>query len=57
MDTLLRAIETTTTIDDSEIDETEWLRAANANPSYAFLKDAAQDIYTLDDGEPLDVER
>lgn len=83
METMLRAIETTATIDDerhllldvplpenangrvrviilfaddSEISETEWLRAASTSPSYAFLRDAKEDIYTLNDGKPFNAE-
>lgn len=57
MDKSLLVSETTDLIDeDSEIGETEWLRAAEASPSYTFLKDTAEDIYTMDDGKPLNVE-
>jgi hypothetical protein len=37
-----------------EITEQEWLRAAASNPVFDFLNDPAEDIYTLDDGEPFD---
>jgi hypothetical protein len=37
--------------DETEIDEQEWLRAAAANPAFDFLKDQAEDIYTLSDGK------
>lgn len=37
-----------------ELTEEEWLRAAASNPVFDFLKDPAQDIYTLEDGEPFD---
>jgi hypothetical protein len=40
--------------DDTEIDETEWLYAAATNPAFDFLKDSAEDIYTIQDGEPFD---
>lgn len=83
METMLRAIEMTATIDDerrllldaplpenasgrvrliilfaddSEISETEWLRAASTSPSYAFLRDPKEDIYTLNDGKPFNAE-
>lgn len=36
-----------------ESDEREWLRAATENPAFAFLKDAAEDIYTPLDGKPV----
>ncbi len=32
------------------IDEQGWLKAAATNPSFAFLQDAEEDIYTLNDG-------
>lgn len=33
-----------------EIDEQEWLRAAAMSPSLDFLKDPAEDVYSLSDG-------
>ena len=39
--------------DDTEIDETEWLHAAAANPAFDFLKDPSEDIYTIEDGKPF----
>lgn len=39
--------------DDADIDEGEWLRAAAHNSAFDFLKDPAEDIYTLDDGKPF----
>ena len=39
--------------DDTEIDETEWLRAAAANPAFDFLKESAEDIYSIEDGKPF----
>ena len=38
---------------ESDIPESEWLAAASANPVFDFLKDEAEDIYTLADGRPL----
>jgi hypothetical protein len=38
----------------SDIDETEWLRAAASNPAFDFLKEPEEDIYTPDDGRPFD---
>ena len=32
-------------------DNREWLMAAMANPAFDFLKDSAEDIYTLTDGK------
>jgi hypothetical protein len=37
-----------------DLTEQEWLRAAASNPVFDFLKDPAEDIYTLEDGEPFD---
>ncbi len=42
--------------DSEEIDESEWLKAAASNPVFAFLNDPEEDIYTLDDGKPVDDE-
>ena len=39
-----------------DIDETSWLYAAAHNPAFASLHDASEDIYSLDDGKPLDAE-
>ena len=36
-----------------EISETEWLRAAARNPAFAYLHEAAEDIYTVTDGKPF----
>jgi len=36
------------------IEEEEWLRAAATNPVFAFLHDSEEDVYTLEDGKPLD---
>ena len=36
-----------------DISEDEWLRAASANPAFDFLKDEAEDIYTLEDGRAV----
>lgn len=37
----------------ADIEEREWLRAATSNPDFEFLKDPAEDIYTLSDGKPF----
>ena len=39
--------------EDVDIDEAEWLRAAATNPAFDFLKEPAEDIYTLADGKPF----
>lgn len=36
-----------------EWDEMAWLRAAARNPAFASLREAAEDLYTLADGEPF----
>ncbi len=36
-----------------EPDEVEGLYAAARNPAFAFLYEPQEDIYTLDDGQPL----
>jgi len=36
-----------------ESDEDEWLRAAVGNPAFQDLADPAEDIYSLEDGEPF----
>jgi len=38
---------------EQDIDEREWLRAAATNPAFRFLRDAEEDIYTLEDGRPF----
>jgi hypothetical protein len=39
--------------DDETIDEREWRDAAATNPTFDFLKDPEEDIYTLADGKPF----
>ena len=39
--------------EESDIDESEWLQAAAANPALAFLKDPEEDVYTPSDGRPI----
>jgi hypothetical protein len=44
-------------VDDSEdtfLSEAEWFSSSVKSPSFDFLKDDDQDIYTLKDGEPLE---
>lgn len=41
------------TQDAEEITESEWLSAAASNPAFSTLHDAAEDLYTLNDGEPF----
>ena len=39
--------------DSDELPESDWMKAAAANPSFSFLKDSAEDIYTAADGKPF----
>ncbi len=36
-----------------EISEEEWLRAADKNPALQFLRESAEDVYTIEDGKPF----
>ncbi|MGE3273105.1 MAG: hypothetical protein AB7P40_30520 [Chloroflexota bacterium] len=36
-----------------DLSEQEWLQAGASNPVFDFLNDPAEDIYTLDDGQPF----
>ena len=40
-------------LEPDEAAEQEWLRAAATSPALDFLKDAAEDIYTVTDGKPF----
>ncbi len=35
------------------IQDKEWLKATSKNPSFDFLQDEAEDIYSLNDGTPI----
>ena len=39
--------------EETDIDEREWLQAAVSSPAFDFLKDPAENIYTLTDGKPF----
>ena len=39
-----------------DLDEQTWLQAIATNPSFAFLHDSEEDIYTLEDGKPVNHE-
>ena len=43
--------------EDIEIDEKEWLYTATTNPSFDFLKEPEEDIYTINDGKPFNAQR
>lgn len=38
---------------EDDLDEKEWNKATAGNKSFEFLKDSAEDIYTLTDGKPF----
>ncbi len=40
-------------ISDDDMDVGEWENAIATNPSFAFLSDPEEDIYTLADGNPV----
>ena len=40
-------------VEETDIEEQEWLRAAASNSAFDFLKDPSEDIYTLSDGKPF----
>ncbi len=40
----------------SNINSAEWNKIAANNPSFAFLHDSEEDIYTLEDGIPVSYE-
>jgi hypothetical protein len=39
-----------------DISEEDWLHAASRNPVFEFLHDSEEDIYTLEDGKPIEYE-
>ena len=43
-------------VPEDELPEAEWRRAAGRSPAFAFLHDAAEDIYLPTDGKPLSCE-
>lgn len=38
-------------------DEAEWMAAATRSTSFDFLADPREDVYTLNDGEPIGLEK
>lgn len=38
---------------DDDLDEREWMTAGAANEVYDLLSDDSENLYSLDDGEPL----
>ena len=41
----------------SEVSEAEWAKVANTSPSFGFLRDPGEDVYTLNDGKPFNAQR
>jgi hypothetical protein len=39
--------------EEDDISEQAWIKAASASPAFDFLKDAAEDVYTVTDGKPF----
>lgn len=42
---------------DDEMAEFDWMAAAAKNPLFDFLANPVEDVYTLDDGEPIELEK
>ena len=42
---------------EDDISDEEWLKFLSGNPSFDFLKEEAEDIYTIHDGKPYNRER
>jgi len=40
-----------------DIEENAWVKGAAASPAFDFLNEAAQDIYTVNDGKPFHDQR
>lgn len=43
--------------DETSEDEQQWLYSISKNPSFDFLNEPEEDIYSLNDGEPVDDEK
>lgn len=41
-------------LEETDMNETEWLQAGASNTVFDFLKEPEEDIYTLADGRPFD---
>jgi len=44
-------------VQDEMTDDQLWLKSIAKNPVFDFLNDAAEDIYSLTDGQPLEYEK
>ena len=42
--------------DNEDIENISWANALHKNPSFDFLHDKAEDIYSLEDGQPVENE-
>lgn len=42
---------------EDDITDEEWMKFLSTNPAFDFLKDEAEDIYTIHDGKPYNSER
>ena len=42
--------------EEDTLNQETWLSAISTNPSFAFLNDPEEDIYTLEDGQPVNYE-
>lgn len=54
---LLFPSSTNNTSPETELTTELWENAAATNPSFAFLEDPEEDIYSLEDGEPVNHEQ
>jgi hypothetical protein len=43
-------------VDSGDITSAQWHKALATNPSFAFLHDPEEDIYTIEDGIPVNYE-
>jgi hypothetical protein len=43
--------------DASELSEAEWSKEVTKSPSFDFLRDPKEDVYTLNDGKPFNPRR
>jgi hypothetical protein len=43
--------------DSGELSEDAWAKAASQSPSFDFLRDSKEDVYTLNDGKPFNEQR
>lgn len=46
-------IKVSTLSKNKSIKDKEWLKATSQSPSFDFLQDEAEDIYSLNDGTPI----